>query len=58
MENDYKLDWRAMDDFINCLGYTPRQFWDIVERFWNRELFEKVDGVWQLKDHVYKDLLI
>ncbi len=55
MEHDHKLDWKTMDDFINCLGYTPKQFWDIVERFWNRELFEKVDGVWRLKDHVYKD---
>jgi len=38
-----------MDDFIKFLGYTPRQFWDIVERFWNREIFGKVNGVWQLK---------
>lgn len=57
MEHDHKLDQRAMDDFINFLGYTPKQFWDIVERFWNRDIFEKVDGVWRLKDPVYKDLM-
>ena len=57
MEHDHKLDQRAMDDFINFLGYTPKQFWDTVERFWNREIFEKVDGVWQLRDSVYKDLI-
>jgi hypothetical protein len=34
-----------MDDFINSLGYTSKQFWDIVEKFWNRDIFEKVDGV-------------
>jgi len=49
VEHDHKLDQRAMDDFIKFLGYTPRQFWDIVERFWNREIFGKVNGVWQLK---------
>lgn len=32
VENDYKLDQRALWDFINVLGYTPKQFWDIVER--------------------------
>ena len=25
-ENDHKLDQRALDDFINLLGYTPKQF--------------------------------
>lgn len=54
---DHKLDRRAMDDFNNFLGYTPVQFWDIVEKFWNREIFEKVSGAWRLKDPVYKDLL-
>jgi len=58
MENDHKLDRLAMEDFINFLGYTPKQFWNIVERFWNRKIFEKVDGVWQLKEPVYKDLLM
>lgn len=56
MEHDHKLDQRAMEDFISFMGYTPRQFWDIVERFWNPELFENVDGVWRLKNPVYSDL--
>ena len=56
IENDHKLDQRTLDDFINCLGYTSKQFWDIVEKFWNRKLFKKVDGIWKLKDNVYKDL--
>jgi len=48
-EHDHKLDQRAMDDFVNFLGYTPKQFWEIVEKFWNRDIFEKVGGVWQIK---------
>ncbi len=50
-ENDYKLDQRALDDFCGLLGYTPKQFWDVVERFWNRDIFEKdiKTGIWKLK---------
>lgn len=56
IENDHKLDQRAMEDFITFMGYSQTQFWDIVERFWNPELFEKVDDVWQLKKYVYRKL--
>jgi len=55
MLNDHKLDRRAMEDFISFLGYTPKQFWEIVDKFWNREIFEKVDDAWRLKDSAYKD---
>ncbi len=56
MEHDHKLDQRAMEDFITFMGYKPRQFWDIVEQFWNPELFENIDGVWQLKNSVRSSL--
>jgi len=55
MKYDHKLDQLALKDFINVIGYTTKEFWDIVEKFWNREIFEKVDGVWKLKDPLYKD---
>lgn len=57
MKYDHKLDQRAMQDFVDFLGYSTKEFWDIVERFWNRDIFEKVDGTWQLKDPVYNDIL-
>ena len=57
MENDHKLDKRAMEDFIKFLGYTPRRFWEIVEGFRKPEIFENVNGKWRLKDPVYKDLI-
>jgi len=57
MEHDHKLDQRAMEDFIKLLGYTPKQFWDIVEKFWNREIFTKVNDIWQLKNPVYADII-
>ncbi|UCB56931.1 MAG: N-acetyl sugar amidotransferase [Candidatus Omnitrophota bacterium] len=49
-ECDHKLDPRAMEDFIRFLKYTPEEFWGVVERFWNRDIFEKVEGKWRLKD--------
>ena len=33
-ENDYKLDQRALEDFTNCLGYSVKEYWDIVNKFW------------------------
>ena len=57
MEYDHKLDQRAMEDFITFMGYKPREFWDIVEKFWNPELFENVDGLWRSKDPVHSDLI-
>jgi len=48
-ERDYKLDQRALDDFINLLGYSPKEFWRIVEKFWNPNLFEKKNGIMQRK---------
>jgi N-acetyl sugar amidotransferase len=48
-ENDHKPDPKAIDDFIKVLGYTPKQFWDITEKYWNTDLFEKIDGVWKPK---------
>ena len=57
MEHDHKLDQQAMQDFIDFLGYTSKQFWNIVDRFWNRDIFTKIDGRWQLKEPIYKDLI-
>jgi len=48
-ENDYKLDQLALEDFLNFCKYSPREFWEIVEKYWNPDLFEKVDEVWQPK---------
>jgi len=54
MNNDHKLDQRSMDDFITYMGYTAREFWDTVEQFWNKDIFEKVNGIWRLKNPLWK----
>jgi len=49
-EFDPNLDQIALNDFIGFLGYTPQQFWSIVEKMWNRNIFEQRDGKWVLKN--------
>jgi len=44
------------EDFINFVGYRPRQFLNIVERLWNRKLYEELDGIWRLKTSICSDL--
>ena len=48
-QHDHKLDQRVLDDFLTFAEYTYKEFWDIVEKFWNRDIFEKRDELWQFK---------
>jgi N-acetyl sugar amidotransferase len=57
MNHDRLLDPRALDDFVVFLGYRYKEFWDIVDIFWNQDIFEDVGDRWVLRDPVYKDLL-
>jgi len=50
---DHILDHKMLDDFLSYCGYTDREFWDIVEKFWNKDIFEKIEEVWRLKDPIY-----
>lgn len=54
MKNDHRLDQRSLEDFLRFMGYTEREFWDIVEKFWNKEIFEKVNDIWRLKNPIWK----
>ncbi|MBL7085877.1 MAG: N-acetyl sugar amidotransferase [Candidatus Cloacimonetes bacterium] len=56
IQNDHKLDQRAMEDFINTLGYSVKEFWEIVEKYWNKEIFENNEGIWKMKKDVLKKL--
>jgi hypothetical protein len=49
MERDPNLDQLAMKDFNDFVGYSTRQFWEIVDKFWNPDIFEKSNGVWEMK---------
>ena len=54
MKNDHRMDQRTLEDFNKFMGYSTREFWDIVEKFWNREIFTKINGIWRLKDPLWK----
>lgn len=49
-ENDYKFDQKVLEDFLQFTGYTHKKFWDIVDKFYNKDIFEKIDGQWRLKE--------
>jgi len=49
-EEEYKLDRKMLQDFIDFCGYTEDEFWQIAERFADKDIVEKRDGVWRLKE--------
>ena len=43
-ERDGKLDPLCVRDFCEFCGYTETEFWAILDKFYNRDLFEKNGG--------------
>lgn len=53
-QHDHKLDPKALKDFIDFTGYSQREFWEIVDKFYNRDIFEKDrNGEWKLKNPLW-----
>lgn len=48
-KHDHALDEACVRDFCEFCGYSEKEFWSIVDKFYNRDLFEKIDGKWSLK---------
>ena len=54
-KRDHKLDQLAVRDFCNVLSYNAKEFYDIVDGFYNQEIFEKNKiGEWVLKNPIWK----
>lgn len=50
-EHDGKLDPKCVNDFCEFLGYTETEFWSIVDKFYNKDIFTKNElGEWVLKE--------
>jgi N-acetyl sugar amidotransferase len=49
-ERDHNLDPLAVRDFCEFVGYSETEFWQVINKFYNRDLFE-IDryGRWVLK---------
>jgi len=57
MKHDGQLDQFALDDFIDFLGISGKDFSDVADQFLNENLFEKnANDDWILNDPVYADL--
>lgn len=53
-QRDHALDPRCVREFCEFCGYSESEFWSIVERHYNRDLFEKNKlGQWVLKTPVW-----
>ena len=50
-EHDGNLDPKCIDDFCKFLGYTETEFWSIVDKLYNTDIFKKNEyGDWVLKE--------
>ena len=54
-EHDHKLDREILKDFLDFAGHPKEEFWKVVEKFYNTDIFKKVNGQWRLKDPIYKN---
>ena len=53
-ERDGALDPLCVRDFCEFCGYTESEFWAIIDKFYNTDLFEKNEyGEWVLKDPIW-----
>ena len=50
--HDAFLDPLCVRDFCDFLGYTKEEFWNIVDKFYNPEYFEKKNNKWVLKNEI------
>jgi len=41
-----------LKDFIEFIGITEEYFWEVVDKFADKNLVEKKDGVWRLKEPI------
>lgn len=54
-EHDHDLDPRCVREFCEFMGYSEKVFWEIIDKQYNRDLFEKdmQTGRWILKQNEY-----
>jgi N-acetyl sugar amidotransferase len=51
-EYDPILDPVSLEHYLKFSGYSEQEFWNIVDKFYNRNLFEKKGAKWILKNPV------
>ena len=53
-EYDPMLDPTSLEHYLRFSGYSERQFFDIIDKFYNRSLFVRRDNKWILKNPIWK----
>lgn len=49
-KHDHALDPIAVRDFCDFMNYSEKEFWEVIEKLYNTDLFEKNKiGQWELK---------
>jgi len=56
ISEDWKLDKKMLKDFLMYIGYTEEEFWKIVEKHANRNIIEKRNNNWRLKENIVEAL--
>ena len=55
-ERDHNLDPLSVRDFCQFCGYTETEFWKIIDKFYNRDLFyQDYTGRWLLKEPIWEE---
>lgn len=55
-EREHALDSRIIEDFCAFTGMTAKEFYDALDKLYNRDLFVKNDmGQWRLKPEFYEN---
>jgi len=57
LEEEYKLDKKMLQDFLDYTEITEKEFWETVKKFANKTIVEKRNGEWRLKKNVEKALI-
>ena len=54
-KHDHDLDVQCIRDFCDFIGYSEIEFWAIIEKLYNKDLFEKSkSGQWCLINSIYE----
>lgn len=54
-DHDHKLDQKMLQDWLDFTGYAHKEFWDIVDKHYNKDIFKKERGIWKLKNPIWKE---
>lgn len=52
-KTEHHLDKKILEDFLAFTGYTDSDFWAIMNKWYNRDLFVETEYGWSLREWVY-----